>query len=193
MKNQVKITATKGQVNNTAVTAKDAIRPAISSNDTAITPNNGFDEMKAEDLNFKGQDAPTIVVEESTKETEIITDPKAEPTKLEIKEEFKIHKPALSLEETLSLVKELAERTAHRATYLGYIDSLNNFVVSQNDDDMGKKDDPSFKGCELRIKDGEGNVFVTNSASVIFGTVQFMRGRFNERLAEVEAEIVIPV
>lgn len=194
MKNQVKITATKGQVNNTAVTAKEAIRSAIPSNDTAIKPNNAFDEVKAEDLAFVGQTPPTIVVVEPTQEAEIITEsPKAEPTKLEIKEELIIHKPALSLEQTLSLVKELAERTGHRDTYIGYIESLNKFVVSQNDDDMGKKDDPSFKGCELRIKDSEGNVFVTSSASVIFGTVQFMKGRFSERLAEVEAEIVIPV
>lgn len=193
MKNQVKITATKGKLTNTAATAKDAILPAIPLKDHAPVPNSAFEEVKAEDLNFTVENTP-VVVEEPKKEAEVIsTALTAEPTKLEIKEDLKSNKPALSLEQTLLLVKDLAERTAHRATYIGYIDNLNDFVISQNDDDMGKKDDPSFKGCELTIRDGQGNVFLTKSASVIFGTVEFMKSRFNERLSEVEAEIVIPV
>lgn len=193
MKNQVKITATKGKLTNTAATAKDAILPAIPSKDNAPAPNTAVDEVKAENLIFTRQNTP-VVIEEPKKEGEVITNaPIADATKLEIKEDLKIHKPALSLEQTLLLVQLLAERTAHRATYIGYIDSLNDFVISQNDDDMGKKDDPSFKGCELTIRDGQGNVFLTKSASVIFGTVEFMKCRFNERLSEVEAEIVIPV
>jgi hypothetical protein len=57
---------------------------------------------------------------------------------------------------------------------------------------MAKKNDPSFKGCELIIRDGKGHDFYTASSSVIAGTILFMTGRFAERLAEVEAEIVIP-
>lgn len=101
------------------------------------------------------------------------------------------HKPALNLAETLKLVAELAKKTAQRDRYNGYIDMLKAFVVSQNDDDMAPND-TSFKGCELMIKDGQGHVFRTDSAAVISGTIDFMAGRFNERLAEVEAEIVIP-
>jgi len=102
------------------------------------------------------------------------------------------HKPALNLEETLKLVAELAKKTAQRDRYNGYIDMLKAFVVSQNDDDDMAPNDTSFKGCELMIKDGQGHVFRTDSAAVISGTIDFMAGRFNERLAEVEAEIVIP-
>lgn len=189
MKNQGKINATKTQVNNKAVISKDAIRAAVPSNGTALTPSKAFEEKNTDNLETN-QLIPAGTVNQEPiilAETLIV-----EPTKMEIKEDLQKHKPALSLEETLILIKELAEKTANRATYNGYIDSLNKFIISQNDDDMGKKDDPSFKGCELRIKDGEGNVFVTSSASVIFRTVEFMKGRFNERLAEVEAEIVIP-
>jgi len=197
MKNQGKIIATKGQVNNTAATAKNAIRPSVSSNNNAIAPNTKFDDTKTDVENNTVQNSPASVVAGDKKEivenlgdnTNVTT---PEPTKKEIKEELQVHKPALSLEETLLLIKDLAEKTAHRATYNGYIEDLEKFVISQDDDDMGKKGTPSFKGCELTIRDSYGNMFETNSASVIFGTVEFMKVRFNERLAEVEAEIVIP-
>ena len=101
-------------------------------------------------------------------------------------------KPALNLEQTLKLVAELAKKTAQRDRYNGYIDMLKAFVVSQHDEDDMALKDTSFKGCELMIKDGQGHVFRTDSAAVISGTIDFMAGRFNERLAEVEAEIVIP-
>lgn len=102
------------------------------------------------------------------------------------------NKPALNLEETLKLVAELGKKTAQRDRYNGYIDMLKAFVVSQNDDDDMATNDTSFKGCELLIKDGQGHVFRTDSAAVISGTIDFMASRFNECLAEVEAEIVIP-
>jgi hypothetical protein len=101
-------------------------------------------------------------------------------------------KPALNLDETLKLVADLSKKTALRDRYNGYIEQLKAFVIAQNDEDDMAKHDTSFKGCELTIRDGEGNVFHTESAAVISGTVDFMSGRFTERLAEVEAEIVIP-
>ena len=113
-------------------------------------------------------------------------------TDLGVNVQIPVVKPVLNLEQTLLLINQLAEKTALRNTYNGYIDSLKAFVLSQNDDDMAKKDDTSFKGCELIIRDGKGHDFYTSSASVIAGTVIFMSGRFAERLAEVEAEIVIP-
>ncbi|NQX38466.1 hypothetical protein SAMN05421820_101487 [Pedobacter steynii] len=102
-------------------------------------------------------------------------------------------KPALNLEQTLQLVADLAKKTALRDRYNGYIDQLKSFVIAQNDEDDMAKSNISFKGCELTIRDGEGNVFRTESAMVIGGTVEFMTTRFTERLAEVEAEIVIPI
>lgn len=108
------------------------------------------------------------------------------------KVEARAVKPALNLEETLKLVADLAKKTALRDRYNGYIEQLKGFVIAQNDEDDMAKHDTSFKGCELTIRDGEGHVFRTESAAVISGTVDFMSGRFTERLAEVEAEIVIP-
>lgn len=107
-------------------------------------------------------------------------------------EAFKSAKPVMNLEQTLKLVADLAKKTAQRDRYNGYIDQLKSFVIAQTDEDDMAKNDTSFKGCELVIRDGDGNVFRTESAAVIGGTVEFMTGRFSERLAEVEAEIVIP-
>jgi hypothetical protein len=42
----------------------------------------------------------------------------AEPTKGEIKEQLATNKPLMSLEETLLLIKELAEKTALRNVYI---------------------------------------------------------------------------
>ncbi|MBB2148941.1 hypothetical protein [Pedobacter gandavensis] len=190
----VKNPATNGQLNNIA---KDAIRPSISNN-SAIVPSTKFEDTKTDVANGNVQNSPAVAVAELKKEmpenlensTQVTT---PESTKKEIKEELQVHKPALSLEETLLLIKDLADKSAHRETYTGYIEDLEKFVISQDDDDMLKKGAPSFKGCELTIRDSHGNRFETNSASVIFGTVEFMKVRFNERLAEVEAEIVIPV
>lgn len=117
---------------------------------------------------------------------------KAEPAKEEVKPQHPVSKPALNLEETLKLVAELAKKTALRDKYTGYFDDLSAFVIAQNDEDDMAKDAANFKSCELIIRDGQGHDFRTTSATVIAGTVSFMSGRFAERLAEVEAEIVIP-
>lgn len=109
-------------------------------------------------------------------------------------EKTQVHtaKTALNLEETLKLVADLSKKTALRSKYNYCIDRLRAFVIAQKDEDDMSKNDTNFKGCELIIRDGEGNTFQTESASVISGTVEFMTGRFMERLAEVEAEIILP-
>jgi hypothetical protein len=112
--------------------------------------------------------------------------------KPEAKAQAAEHKPALNLEQTLKLVAELAKKTALRDKYSGYIDDLSAFVIAQNDEDDMAKDAANFKSCELVIRDGQGHDFRTTSAMVIAGTVSFMSGRFTERLAEVESEIVLP-
>jgi hypothetical protein len=116
----------------------------------------------------------------------------AEPTKVELKEQLAQQKPVLNLDETLKLVAELSKRTALRDRYKGYIDALAGFEQEQKDNIDELEDETAFQGCELEITDSKGNVFSTKSPSVIKGTVIFMSSRFAERLAEVEAGIVLP-
>jgi len=120
--------------------------------------------------------------------------PQANPeaTKLEIKEKLAQQKPALNLDEMLKLVADLSKRTALRDRYKGYIDALAGFEQEQKENIDELEDETAFQGCELEITDNKGNVFSTKSPSVIRGTIGFISSRLSERLAEVEAGIVLP-
>ena len=118
--------------------------------------------------------------------------PHAEPTKKEIKANLAEEKPAMNLEQTLKLVAELAKKTALRDKYKEYIDKLTGFEQEQKENIDELEDETAFQQCELVITDTKGNRFTTKSPSVIKGTVAFISGRFAERLAEVEAGIVLP-
>jgi len=99
-------------------------------------------------------------------------------------------KLGLNLDQTLKLVADLAKKTALRDRYIGYIDALSAFEKAQKEVDE-LEDETAFQQCELIITDHKGNVFSTKSPSVIRGTVGFINSRFAERLAEVEAGIVL--
>ncbi|MBB6271838.1 hypothetical protein HDF26_002295 [Pedobacter cryoconitis] len=117
---------------------------------------------------------------------------KGEDAMAAVKAEPVTAKFALNLDETLKLVEKLAKKTVQRDRYNGYIKTLEDFVVEQQDEEDFGEDANNYKGCELTIKDSKGNVFYTERSTVIGPTIQFMADRFKQRLAEVEAEIVIP-
>ena len=115
------------------------------------------------------------------------------PSKAELKEQFAQQKPSLNLEATLKLVAELAKKTALRDRYKENIDALEEFTELQKEDVDELEDEIAFQQCELMIIHQKGGFrFSTKSPSVIKGTVNFINSRFAERMAEVEAEIVIP-
>ncbi|MGM9475273.1 hypothetical protein ACS5PU_02540 [Pedobacter sp. GSP4] len=116
----------------------------------------------------------------------------ADPSKADLKEQLTQQKHALNLDETLKLVAELSKRTALRDRYKGYIDDLAGFEEAQRESLDELEDESAFQFCELVITDNNGNRFITKSPSVIRGTVAFISGRLAERLAEVEAGIVLP-
>lgn len=113
-------------------------------------------------------------------------------SKMDIKAQFAQHKPVLNLDEMLKLVADLSKRTALRDRYKGYIDQLAGFEEEQKEHLDELEDETAFQFCELVITDNKGNRFSTKSPSVIKGTVVFISGRLAERLAEVEAGIVLP-
>jgi hypothetical protein len=116
--------------------------------------------------------------------------PQAEPTKKELKEAFAVQ-ALRSLDQTVSLVLALGNKIKQRDKYKFNIDTLNEFKINQveEDEDTGNT---SYQRCELTITDDEGNEYTTKNPLVIGATVEFMSNRFIERLAEIEAEIVIP-
>ena len=160
-----------------------------------------FNEVKKDEP--KADVKPEAVKAETPKAEEVKQDGetkpqaeqnKPEPSKAEVKEQLAQQKPALNLEETLKLVAELAKKTALRDRYKENIESLEKFEELQKEEVDELEDETAFQQCELIIINHKGGFrFSTKSPSVIKGTVGFIGGRFAERMAEVEAEIVIPV
>ncbi len=116
--------------------------------------------------------------------------PQPELSKKELKEGL-IRNHLRSLDQTVNLVLNLSRKIKQRDMYKIYLDTLSEFQINQieEDENEGNRD---FQSCELIIRDGKGREFINRNPKVIGGTVDFMGGRFLERLAEIEAEIVIP-
>lgn len=133
--------------------------------------------------------------------------PKAEPAKAAKQPQAEQVKPAaqaeevkpekiktvLNLESTLKLVEELHRRKTFRDKLMLEIDNLDHFEVDLKEDD--EETDISrnyFQGCELTIKDSKGRVFNTKNATVIWTTAQMIANLFVNKLAEIEAGIILP-
>lgn len=116
--------------------------------------------------------------------------PQAEPTKKEIKEQLQL-KPVFNLDTTVKLVSELSKKITQRDKLRATIDNLDTFTIASNEDgDVTGSN--KFYRCELTISDDEGNEFVTKNAYIIDHVAQYVNSLCVEKLAEIEAEIVIP-
>jgi len=115
--------------------------------------------------------------------------PQAEPTKKELKEAIKAK--VFSLEETVKLISGLGKRIAQRDKLKNTIDNLDNFVIAQSDDEDVTGSN-KFQRCELSITDDNGNEFVTKNPYIIDQVAQFVNSLCVEKLAEIEASIIIP-
>ncbi|HEY8929580.1 MAG TPA: hypothetical protein VIM55_10345 [Mucilaginibacter sp.] len=116
--------------------------------------------------------------------------PAQEPSKKEIKQEFAAQQ-ARKLEETERLVEQLAKKIAQKKKLHGTITNLDEFtVVKDTDDDMAS--DSRFARCELSIKDDEGREFSTKNPFIIAYVAHEVKQLCIDKLAEVEASIVIP-
>lgn len=101
-------------------------------------------------------------------------------------------KPALNLESTLKLVEELHRRMVQRGRLVHTIDNLDKFELEQKEE---AEDTTSnyYQGCELEITDDKRNKFSTKNPVIIKAVALFVRDLCTNRLAEIEAEITIPV
>lgn len=192
MKNsKATISATKGTANNQAVTQKTAIRPAVPSNGTALTPSTAFEEVKVIMPTL-----PAVVTVEPPKEevkaveNEIIQ-PSAEASKLEIKEDLKESKPARNLDSTVKLVLDLNRRINQRGKLLATIENLESFEIKQHED-ADETETNRFSRCMLTIEDDKGNEFTTKNTFIISAVAAQVLKLCSEKLGEIEGEIFIP-
>lgn len=100
-------------------------------------------------------------------------------------------KPALNLEGTLKLVEELHRRMVQRGRLVHTIANLDKFEIEQKEE---AEDITSnyYQGCEIEITDDKRNKFSTKNPVIIKAVALFVRDLCTNRLAEIEAEIIIP-
>lgn len=116
--------------------------------------------------------------------------PAQEPGKKEIKETFAAQQ-ARKLEETEKIVEALGKKIAQKKKLHTTIGNLDTFVLAQNDDD-DMASDSRFNRCELSIVDDDGKEFTTRNPFIIAYVANEVKQLCIDKLAEVEASIVIP-
>jgi hypothetical protein len=119
-------------------------------------------------------------------------EPQAQPVAEEAtKGEIKYIKPALNLEQTLKSVGNLHRLTIQRLALIGRIKTLEDFEVKLVEENDELENNP-YQGCKLIIKDDKGREFTTNTPNLIRMVTQFIFDACNEKLGEIEANIVFP-
>lgn len=178
------------------LTGKEAKDEASKDKEAAKTPQ--VEETKVAEA--KTDSAPTVDnqsanVAEAPKAEELKqgeeAKPQAEPTKKELKEQF-IAQQERKLAETVKLVEALGKKIAQKNKLENTISNLDSFTVAQTDDKDDMASDSRFARCELVISDDDGNEFVTKNPFIIAYVAQEVKQLCIDKLAEVEASIVIP-
>jgi len=117
--------------------------------------------------------------------------PQAEPSKKELKEQFQAQQER-KLAETVKIVEVLGKKIAQKTKLENTIGNIDSFTIAQSDDKDDMASDSRFQRCELVISDDDGNEFVTKNPFIIAYVAQEVKQLCIDKLAEVEASIVIP-
>jgi flagellar biosynthesis GTPase FlhF len=182
-----------GAVKNT-LNNKPEIRPAVplKENTNQVDPDKEKPKAEAENtkpVTGKTEEQP----KQEIKAVEVVTEEaKAEPTKVEIKEQLREEKPAMNLEATIKLALDLNRRINQRGKLLETIGTLEEFEVAQKDD-AEETDSTHFQRCELTIEDDKGREFTTKNPFIINAVAKMVNTLCVDKLAEIEGEIFIPV
>ena len=118
-----------------------------------------------------------------------------QPEKPELKEGPKAEaqpvKFVLNLESTLKVVDDLHRRSIQRVNLISRIKQLTAFEVALTQENDELEDNP-YQGCKLIIKDDKNREFITTTPGLIRLVSQFIFDACNEKLADIEANIVFP-
>lgn len=88
-------------------------------------------------------------------------------------------------------MEELHRRKRQRDRLLDTIKNLESFEIEQKEEPE-ETDGNYYYGCKLVIEDDDRNQFNTKNPVIIQAVATFVRDMCTERLAEIEAGIVIP-
>lgn len=111
--------------------------------------------------------------------------------KAEIRKANAMQKTPLNLESTLQVLENLQSRMRQRNKLIYTIENLDSFEIDikKESDELGGN---HFQGCVLKLTDDNRNDFSTNNPVVIAAVANFVRDMCTQRLAEIEATIVLP-
>lgn len=182
---------TKVKENSTAKNnqpVKGANPVTADNNKTAFVHGNPVNEVsKKDDTEQKPKEESNTPKAEQPK-TEVKTEQvKAEP-KAEIKAEPA--KPVRNLTETIKVLEELHRLTVQRNKLLATIDNIEAFEVELKED-FDETEGNYYQGCILTIEDDNRRKFTTKNPVIIWTVAQQINSLCVDKLAEVEARIVI--
>ena len=116
--------------------------------------------------------------------------PKVEAPKMEeVKAEPK--KVVLNLEGTLKFIEEMHRKAKQRTKLQDTIKNLDDFEVELRDE-ADNTDTNYYNGCTLTIEDDNRRKFETKNPTIIWTVAQLVNNMCVDKLAEIEAGIVIP-
>lgn len=121
-----------------------------------------------------------------TEPAKVQEQPKAEAPKAEVK----TAKPVRNLTETIKVLEELHRLTVQRNKLLATIDNLEGFEVELKED-FDETEGNYYQGCQLTIEDDNRRKFTTKNPVIIWTIAQQINSLCVDKLAEVEARIVI--
>ncbi|NOW95840.1 hypothetical protein [Mucilaginibacter sp. SG564] len=160
-----------------------------------VNTNTGVDKMRpsipAKDgKNEPAKNQPTAQDQQLASPAQAVAS-SAGPGKKELKDERKAQN-VRGLDDTVKLVETLGKKISQKNKLTNTISNLDSFIVAQNDDKEDVAGDSKFPRCELVISDDGGEEFVTKNPFIIARVVDVVKQLCIEKLAEVEATIVIP-
>jgi hypothetical protein len=183
----------KAKNNNEVKTANQAgtnseTKPQTINN---LPVSNRFDDKKDEPKKEEPKaETPATPAPQAEQPKAEEAKPQTEPSKKELKEQLR-EQQERKLADTVKLVEALGKKIAQKNKLQNTIANLDSFNLTQNEqDDMAS--DSRFVRCELVISDDDGNEFVTKNPFIIAYVAQEVKQLCIDKLADVEASIVIP-
>ena len=102
-----------------------------------------------------------------------------------------VRKVGLNLEETLKVVEDLHQKKRHLERLKFSINTLEEFELKQEVEDLDQKS--YYTGCEIELTDDNRKKWTTKNPNIIREMVNFLKTKFNDKVAEIEAQIVLPL
>jgi hypothetical protein len=138
---------------------------------------------------------PETVKPEPAKPEPVKADGKAETLKVEQAQTASVlqtpEKIVLNLEGTLKFIEEMHRKAKQRTKLQDTIKNLDDFEIELRDE-ADTTDTNYYNGCVLSIEDDNHRKFETKNPTIIWTVAQLVNNMCVDKLAEIEAGIVIP-